>query len=261
MNAVVERAVACIWERYSEPLSLSDIARSALLSRFHFSRVFKETTGISPGQFLAAVRIHQAKRMLLATPMSVAEIAGAVGYNSLGSFTQHFTDSVGISPSRFRRNHGTGCVVPHRDPLSRDGEITGTVNLPRGYDSALVYLGVFDTPIVQHRPQAAGLLEVSSSLPFAYRLAKVPCGTWFVHAVAVADSDEPQPWNHRGSLVATAGPLSVSPGAPTLATVALRPRQAADVPVLLALPDLDGEAESLVLPELDGYQRIWGVGG
>jgi AraC family transcriptional regulator len=98
----VEQAINCMWERYSEPLSLADIARSAILSRFHFARVFKAETGLSPGQFLAAVRIHQAKRMLLGTSMSVAEVSVAVGYNSLGSFTTRFTDNVGMSPSRFR---------------------------------------------------------------------------------------------------------------------------------------------------------------
>ena len=62
MNSAVDRAVSCIWERYSDPLSLADMARSAMLSRFHFARVFEKQTGVSPGRFLAAVRIYQAKR-------------------------------------------------------------------------------------------------------------------------------------------------------------------------------------------------------
>ena len=103
MNSAVDQAVNCIWERYSDPLSLDDMAQSAMLSHFHFARVFKEQTGVSPGRFLAAVRIYQAKRMLVISSMSVAGVSSAVGYGSLGSFTNHFTDSVGISPSRFRR--------------------------------------------------------------------------------------------------------------------------------------------------------------
>ena len=103
MDSAVERAIKCIWERYNEPLSLADLARSAILSRFHFSRIFKDATGVSPGRFLSAVRIYQAKRMLLNTPLKVTDVSFAVGYNSLGSFTNHFTDSVGISPGRFRR--------------------------------------------------------------------------------------------------------------------------------------------------------------
>lgn len=241
MNTAIERAISCIWERYGEPLTLGDIARSAVLSRFHFSRVFKEATGVPPGQFLSAVRIYQAKRMLLTTSASVADVSSAVGYSSLGSFTTHFTDSVGISPSRFRRADGTESVAPHRGPSSLEGEISGTVNLPAGYASGLIYLGVFDTPIVQRRPRAARVFDAHSSRPFTYRLARVPEGTWFVHALAVADSTEPRPWDHRASLVSNAGPVVVTPGIRTLVTLAMRLRQRMDLPVLLALPELDVE--------------------
>src|SRR6266705_7131655 len=57
MNSTVERAIKCICERYSEPLSLADVANSAILSRFHFSRIFRDATGVTPGRFLSAVRI------------------------------------------------------------------------------------------------------------------------------------------------------------------------------------------------------------
>lgn len=252
-----------MWERYSEPLSLADIAESAVLSRFHFSRIFKEVTGVPPGKFLSAVRIHQAKRMLLTTSKSVAEISAAVGYSSLGSFTSHFTDSVGFSPSRFRRmsDHGTiEPVTPLRMSSLPEGEIVGMIRMPEGYAAALVYIGVFDTRIVQHRPRAVTLVEMSSARPHPYRLAKVPEGQWFVHAVAVADSAEPEPWNQRSLLVGGHGPLRVASGTPTLVTVALRPRQSADLPILLAIPDLDSERESLMLPEPGRYQRIRRVG-
>lgn len=59
MNSAVDQAVNCIWERYSDPLSLADMARSTMLGRFHLARAFKEQTGVSPGRFLAAVRIYR----------------------------------------------------------------------------------------------------------------------------------------------------------------------------------------------------------
>src|ERR1700733_1339176 len=119
MDDAIERAIECIWERYSEPLSLTQIAESALLSRFYFARLFREATGITPGRFLAAIRIHQAKRLLLSTPMSITDISSAVGYNSLGSFTNYFTASVGVSPGQFRRlsrTGGFGLPLPPEDP-------------------------------------------------------------------------------------------------------------------------------------------------
>src|ERR1700730_336315 len=91
MNSAVDQAVNCIWERYNDPLSLADMAQSGLLSRLHFARVFKEQTGVSPGRFLAAVRIYRAKRMLLVGTMSVAGVSSAAGYSSLGVFASPLT--------------------------------------------------------------------------------------------------------------------------------------------------------------------------
>lgn len=262
MNSAVDRAVNCIWERYSDPLSLADLAHSALLSRFHFARLFKEQIGVPPGQFLAAVRIYQAKRMLLISSMSVAGVSSAVGYGSLGSFTSHFTESVGISPSRFRRasydasrsdpsrsdpsHHDaphqgsvSACGLPPDSPVP-EGAMTGTVRLPEGYAGARVYLGVFDTRILQHRPQSAAMLDLTSQRSHSYWLPKVPDGRWFLHAVAVADTDEPEPWTRRHLLVGGGTQVRT-----TLGAITLRPRSLTDLPALLALPDLEAELDGL----------------
>lgn len=243
MNSAVDRAVNCIWERYSDQLSLADMARSAMLSRFHFARVFEKQTGVSPGRFLAAVRIYQAKRLLLLGSMSVGGVSSAVGYSSLGSFTSHFTDSVGISPSRFRRaSHHNGvsaCGTPPDSPVP-EGAAMGTVRLPEGYAVARVYVGIFDTRILQRRPRAATLLDVTSQRTQPYWLPRVPDGRWFLHAVAVADTDEPEPWTRRHLLVG--GGVQVKSA---LAAMTLRPRSLTDLPALLALPDLEPELEGL----------------
>jgi AraC family transcriptional regulator len=243
MNSAVDQAVNCIWERYGDPLSLADLAESAMLSRFHFARVFKEQTGVSPGRFLAAVRIYRAKRMLLLSPMSVAGVSSAVGYCSLGSFTSHFTDSVGISPSRFRHasyhERVSACGMLPDSPVP-EGAAMGTVRLPEGYAVARVYVGIFDTRIVQRRPQAATVLDVTSQRTHPYWLPRVPEGRWYLHAVAVADTDEPEPWTRRHLLVGAGGQLKSALGA-----ITLRPRSLTDLPTLLALPDLEAELEAL----------------
>jgi AraC family transcriptional regulator len=254
MNSAVERAITCIWERYSEPLSLTDIARSAILSRFHFTRLFKDATGVPPGRFLSAVRIYQAKRMLVTTPMKVTDISFAVGFNSLGSFTNHFTDSVGISPSRFRSlSRNEGFDPPDRRPGSfrsdgTVGGVAGAVTLPAGYAGARLYLGAFDTPIVQRRPVSAVVASIESpGQPHRFRLPNVPDGEWFIHAVAVADTADPEPWTSRVLLVGRHGPVSVEAGAGTCAEIGLRPRRSTDLPILFALPDLE--------PGPDGFAR------
>src|ERR1700678_1379975 len=264
MNSAVDQAVTCIWQRYNDPLSLADMARSATLSRFHFARTFKEQIGVSPGQFLAAVRIYQAKRMLVTSSMSVAGVSCAVGYGSLGSFTSHFTDSGGISPSRFRRAspgdvrygdarygearcgdrpHRGGvsvCGLPPLDSPVPEGAAMGTVRLPEGYGEARVYLGIFDTRILQRRPLSAVVLDVTSQRSRSYWLPKVPDGRWFLHAVAVADTDEPEPWTQRHLLVGGGDQVRA-----TLGAITLRPRGQTDLPALLALPDLEAELDEL----------------
>jgi AraC family transcriptional regulator len=248
MSRPVEHAAMCIWEHYSEPLSLADIANSALLSRFHFSRVFKDATGVTPGRFLSAVRIFQAKHMLLTTSMTITEITFAVGYNSLGSFSSIFTDSVGLSPAQFRRMARTGGfeLPPPRygSPRTRES-VAGTIGLPPGFHDARVYVAAFETAIMRQRPVAAVIHVATSGEPTSYHLPGVPPGTWFVHAVGVADSTDPEPWTRRTSLVARTGPVRVTSGATTSVELSLRPRQVTDPPILLALPDLTIPATSL----------------
>jgi AraC family transcriptional regulator len=262
MNSAEERAIRFLYEKYSEPLSLADIANSAILSRFHFCRTFRDATGVTPGRFLSAIRIYQAKRLLLNTRMSVTDIAFAVGYNSLGSFSNHFTESVGIAPGRFRRISLSGgfklprpreaaalpaereSAAPHaeRESAAAQATVTGTIAFPRGYVGGRVYLGVFDTPIVQRQPAASVIVEASAA---TFQLADVPEGTWFLRAVAVADNVDPEPWTRRTLLIGGVGPMTVAAGAVISARIELRPRRSTDLPILLALPDLEPQVTDI----------------
>jgi AraC family transcriptional regulator len=241
MDKAVERAIECIWARYSEPLSLADIAKSALLSRFYFARTFRDATGVSPGRFLAAVRVYQAKRLLLTTSMTITDIAYAVGYNSLGSFTNYFSESVGISPSRFRRVSRDGGVhlsMPTGNPTVPHGTVAGTVSLPRSYVDGRVYLGTFTTAIVQYQPSAAAIIDMTDGRPASYVLYDVPAGGWLLHAVAVADTAAGEPWARRTLLVSEPIPVMVAAGSIARAAVPLRPHLPTDPPILFALPDM-----------------------
>jgi AraC-like DNA-binding protein len=264
MNSPVESAIAHMWERYSEPLSLADIAKSAILSRFHFCRVFRESTGVSPGRFLSAVRIYQARRLLASSAMSVTEISLAVGYNSLGSFTNHFTDSVGISPSRFRRMWAEGLrdvSAAASSAVGGTGAVTGLIELPPGYASARAYVGVFPTPLIQRRPFAWEILDVTadsqaSDGPASYSLGNVPPGTWYVKAVAEADSSDPEPWTRRSLLVGGHGMVSVSAGSVSQRDIALRTRRSTDLPILFAVPSLTRtDTRRRTVPAVPGTER------
>lgn len=256
MESAVERAITFITERYSEPLSLSDVASSAILSRFHFCRIFRDATGVTPGRFLSAVRIYQAKRMLATTAMNVTEVAFAVGYNSLGSFSNHFTDSVGISPGRFRqaaRGGGFELVLAPWKLPSRGVPVTGTVTLPSGYACGPVYVGAFDTPIIQRQPASSAIVDPADG---SYVLSAVPQGVWFLRAVAVADTTAPEPWTRRTLLVGGAGPLAIAANASLSVRIELRPRQRTDLPILLALPDLEPRPARTAEPAVEEPARV-----
>ncbi|AQS65673.1 helix-turn-helix domain-containing protein [Streptomyces pactum] len=243
MDAAVERAVEYIRERFGDPLTVADIAERARLGLFPFSRLFKEETGASPGRFLAAVRIHEAKRLIDRFSMSMAEISAAVGYGSLESFTESFTAGVGLPPAGFRRLcRGAGQAPPEPRPGPRPaaGAVAGTITLPEGHGNARVYLGAFATPLVQYPAVAAALVDVPGDRPSCYRLPGVPEGSWHLLAVAVAAGTGHDPHAGRSTLVGghRAGAVTVNAATVTSAAVRLRPQRPADPPVLLALPEL-----------------------
>jgi AraC-like DNA-binding protein len=88
--------------RYFEPLGVDDMARSAGLSRAHFSREFRRAFGEPPHAYLLTRRLERAAALLRTTDRPVAEICFSVGLQSVGSFTTSFTRTFGMSPTAYR---------------------------------------------------------------------------------------------------------------------------------------------------------------
>jgi AraC-like DNA-binding protein len=105
--AAVERVRVC----YSEPLTVEALARTAHMSRFHFSRRFREEIGVSPYRFLQSVRVAEAAALLRRGTHSVTEAALTVGFSDLGRFAQAFRREIGCAPSSFQRTHGRAHVA------------------------------------------------------------------------------------------------------------------------------------------------------
>jgi AraC family transcriptional regulator len=85
-----------------QPIGLSDIARIACLTKFHFCTAFRQATGISPFEYLTSLRIDRAKELLIASSRSVSDISLAVGYGTPSSFTTRFHKLTGMTPRAFR---------------------------------------------------------------------------------------------------------------------------------------------------------------
>ncbi|MBQ1070319.1 helix-turn-helix transcriptional regulator, partial [Micromonospora sp. D75] len=85
------------------PLPLETLARLAPFSPFYFHRVFKQATSMTPARFLAALRMAEARRLLLRSSLTVTAISAQVGYSSVGTFTTQFRRWVSLPPERFRQ--------------------------------------------------------------------------------------------------------------------------------------------------------------
>jgi AraC family transcriptional regulator len=85
-------------------LSLPEIAREACFSTHHFLRTFKHAFHETPHQYLTRRRIEWAQRLLIRSSLSVTDICGAVGFESLGSFSWLFRQRIGVSPEAYRRS-------------------------------------------------------------------------------------------------------------------------------------------------------------
>ena len=90
-------------EHLDEDISVEALAALVDLSPFHFSRVFKQATGMTPLQFVTRERITLAQQFIRETSRSLIEIGLEVGYTSPSYFAQVFRRVVGVTPTEFRR--------------------------------------------------------------------------------------------------------------------------------------------------------------
>lgn len=90
-------------EHLAEEFSLEPLAARASLSKFHFSRLFKSATGLSPSRYQLKLRMDAARRLLRETKMGIVEVALEVGYNNPSRFAQLFRRETGLPPSDYRR--------------------------------------------------------------------------------------------------------------------------------------------------------------
>ncbi|WFU78223.1 AraC family transcriptional regulator [Bradyrhizobium sp. CIAT3101] len=99
----LRRAIERLRSNIDTDVSLAVLASDAGLSRFHFCRAFKESTGLSPHAWLRQQRLDQAMNMLRDTDASIATVAAQLGYASQTAFAAAFKKLTGESPSDWRR--------------------------------------------------------------------------------------------------------------------------------------------------------------
>lgn len=89
-----------------KPLSCSYVAAEVCMSEFHFHRVFKACTGISPHRYMTDLRMQHARDLLQHAGSSITEVAMLVGFSDIHSFSRSFRKYTGLTPSHFRQRIG-----------------------------------------------------------------------------------------------------------------------------------------------------------
>lgn len=116
----IARLTEFIEDNLDRTISLEDLASVVNVSRFHFSRLFKRSTGSTAISFVEQCRIRRAQSLITDTDLPLAEIALSVGFVDQSHFTRRFHRHVGCTPAVFAREQGrrrsglraAGCVAP-----------------------------------------------------------------------------------------------------------------------------------------------------
>lgn len=101
----IKEALAYIEQNFQNDITVEGIAASCGLNRSYFGRIFKETLGKSPQEFLMNYRMVKAAELLKLTRLSIGDIANAVGYPNQLHFSRAFKNVYGISPREWRNKN------------------------------------------------------------------------------------------------------------------------------------------------------------
>lgn len=249
--------------RSAQPMALAEMAAEAGFSPAYFDRLFRAVTGLPPGIFQGALRMEEAKRLILADAASVTEICYALGYESLGTFTTRFTEAVGVAPGRLRetlRRAGDAGLLeqmhershPWPPPPRRQLGVAGTVRSD-GAQDLTIFIGLYPRAIPRGRPVKGQLLSGLGD----FRIAPVPDGRYVLLAAAFPRAPSLLGYVQPGDTlrVGMAGPIEVSEGRSARTDLALRPLTELDPPILMLLPLLAAERLSLCTGAQRNAQR------
>ncbi|MFD6095576.1 helix-turn-helix transcriptional regulator [Nocardiopsis flavescens] len=251
MRESVRQAVSFIHRNYTEPITLSDISSEVFVSPFHFSRLFAQDIGISPGRYLGAVRMFEAKRLLVESSMNICDIVHSVGYSSVGTFTSRFTRLVGMSPREYRKPQVGRLMVAASKDFTRmprpvelaglhasaprttapgTGCVRGLIEFPRPVPDGQVLVGVYAADVPQGRPVAYRVLPTAERMPFA--VDGTPPGEWSLVALAVRNGTVTGGEAMIGSLPRR---VTVRRDTNTWTRLSMRRMKATDVPLAVTL--------------------------
>lgn len=93
-----------IHDHLEQNISLNELAVTVQLSPHHFCRLFKQSTGLSPHQYVILSRVERAKQLLLQGEMALVEVAVACGFSHQSHLNRHFKRLLGITPKELLKS-------------------------------------------------------------------------------------------------------------------------------------------------------------
>jgi len=241
----VDEVIAYIHQHLYEPLPLTRLAKYAAYSPYHFTRIFKERTGLSPLYYVSSIRLQKAKDLLLQTNLSIRDIGLEIGQQSLGTFTTRFTERVGMTPSRFRGSAPQAdnqfrllrklndWNTPH-GAFRRHATIEGTVQAKIPFEGVIL-IGLFAKPIPEGLPLYGTLLPSSLG---RFCFTDVKPGVYYLMGTSVS-------WRmkaidfmlpHTTLRTRSREPIIVKPHSVIYQKVTLHVPRLDDPPILISLP-------------------------
>lgn len=104
----IKEAFAFIEQNFQNDISVEDIAAACGLNRSYFGKIFHESMGKTPQEFLISYRMTKATELLKLTDLSISDIGNVVGYPNQLHFSRAFKNVYQISPRQWRMEHGGG---------------------------------------------------------------------------------------------------------------------------------------------------------
>lgn len=117
-----QEAISFIEQSYPLPITVEDMAKRCNLDRSYFGKVFKDTIGQSPQEFLIRYRMTKASALLTMTDLPISNICEQVGYPNQLHFSRAFKKVYGIPPRTYRQRHKQISLSPE-DVEFREGEM------------------------------------------------------------------------------------------------------------------------------------------
>ncbi|HEY2492242.1 MAG TPA: AraC family transcriptional regulator [Paenibacillus sp.] len=240
----VEQAIHYMKCHLDEDITSEQLAAQVGYSVYHFTRVFKNVTGISPRNYLSALRIESGKTELLKAPSLLVKVLLAIGFRSAGSFNTRFKQTVGVTPKKFRNHSKALSTYMNQYEFQELGLITCELNsiqkicchieTPDSF-RGIIFVGLFPRPIPDQRPIAGTALNRKNRM---CTFTKVPEGTYFVLAAGIPWSLNPKDYfvlDHslRGKYPS---PIHVTDKTEMDMTIQLREPLPFDPPIIVNLP-------------------------